>query len=91
MNIYLLIGMCAIGIIIGVVVGYDKGCKDCQLLIKEDFDNVLNEYEKMNTEWGKAYNEINEDWKSKFIVTTENYERQIKVLKQMLDKERGEK
>lgn len=80
-----------IGYIVCIIVannsGYNTGFKVATEEAIDDYNNLLRNYKILNDDWKKECTEIEEVYKAK----CEAYERQIEILKQMLEKERGEK
>lgn len=80
-----------IGYIVCIIVannsGYSTGFKVATEEAKDNYDNLLRNYNLLNKEWKKECTELENAYKAK----CEAYERRINVLMQILEKERGEK
>lgn len=91
MKIAVLCVVVFIGYIVCIIVannnGYKTGFDIATKEAKDDYDNLLRNYTLLNDDWKKECSEMENAYKAK----CEAYERQINVLKQMLEKERGEK
>ena len=91
MKIAVLCAVVFIGYIVCIIVannsGYNTGFKVATEEAKDDYNKLLRNYEFLNNDWQKECTEMKETYKAK----CEAYERQINVLKQMLEKERGGK
>jgi hypothetical protein len=77
-------------VVIAYVCGYNDGCKSNEFW-KDTVEKYKDLLERQNNDWAVAYNDLQNEWLGKYKVTVESYERQIKIVKQMLEKERGEK
>lgn len=93
MKVIALVIYLIVAILIGVIAyyyGYNdgRGNSDFWQNKVDDYKRLI---EKQNNDWAVAYNDLQNEWLEKYKVTVESYERQIKIVKQMLEKERGEK
>lgn len=83
------------GLILMAILGYNSGYMNGNSDTIERFNDWRNSfyarYEANDKDWAEAYTAMQSEWLEKYKATTESYERQIKILKQMLEKERGEK
>lgn len=77
-------------VVIAYVYGYNDGCKSNEFW-KDTVEKYKELLERQNNDWAEAYTATQSEWLEKYKATIESYERQIKIVKQMLEKERGEK
>lgn len=89
--IILIIGFLLLAAAVGYSVGYSNGSNDTIESCKDRFESIYALAEQQNEDWATTCNDINESWREKYSKAKEDYERQIKILNQMLEKERGKK
>lgn len=77
-------------VVITYVYGYNDGCKSNEFW-KDTVEKYKDLLERQNNDWAEAYTDLQREWLEKYEAKSEYCERQIKILEQMLEKERGEK
>lgn len=89
MKFVMLVALPIIAILIVFIVyvgGYNDGCKNNNLW-KDTVEKYKTLLEQQNNDWKKAYTDMQREWLEKYKAKSEYYERQIKILEQMLEKE----
>lgn len=77
-------------VVITYVYGYNDGRKSNEFW-KDTVEKYKDLLERQNNDWTEAYIDLQREWRKKYEAKSEYCERQIKILEQMLEKERGEK